>query len=295
MTNSRPSIGLALSGGAARGMAHIGVLRALVEKQIPIDYIAGTSAGSIVGAAFAAGMSIDELEKLGRELRWRHVGRVAMSRLGVQSNERLERYIRKRLPITRFEDLPLPFAAVATDLHSGTSVVMRDQGDIAFAIRASCAIPGWYVPVVDPQGRSLVDGGLVAVVPSAAARELGADLVIAVDVNADGAKFFGSRASHLIGVMLQSLMVVQKTASHQQVLNSDVVIRPRIGHVRWDRLGLAAEMIDAGYEAGLESIPEILAVIDAATKDQPRSVVERDRDWETGRPGEPEIVRVGDR
>src|SRR4026209_2604713 len=114
-----PTVGLALSGGAARGMAHVGVLRALVENDIRIDCIAGTSAGSIVGGAYAAGMSIEEIRGFGRALRWRDIGRVTMSRLGIQSNERLEQYLRTRLPITKFEDLPVPFAAVATDLTTG--------------------------------------------------------------------------------------------------------------------------------------------------------------------------------
>jgi NTE family protein len=122
------------------------VLRAFVENKIPIDYIAGTSAGSIVGGAFAAGMPIDEIEALGRGLRWRDIGRVTMSRLGVQTNDRLEQFIRERLPISRLEELPIPFAAVATDLNSGLPVILRDEGDLAFAIRASCAIPGWYLP-----------------------------------------------------------------------------------------------------------------------------------------------------
>jgi NTE family protein len=113
------TIGLALSGGAARGMAHVGVLRALSENNIRIDCVAGTSAGAMVGGAFASGMPLDEIEDLGRKLRWRDIGRVTMSRLGVQSNERLEQYLRARLPITRFEDLPIPFAAVATELKTG--------------------------------------------------------------------------------------------------------------------------------------------------------------------------------
>src|SRR5215204_3057554 len=155
-----PTIGLALSGGAARGMAHVGVLRALCENGIRVDCIAGTSAGSLVGGAFASGMALDEIEELGRALRWRDIGRVTMSRLGVQSNERLEQYLRARLPITRFEKLPIPFAAVATDLNTGAAVVMKGEGDVPFAIRASCTIPGWYVPVLDQEGRQLVDGGL---------------------------------------------------------------------------------------------------------------------------------------
>src|SRR4051812_10105192 len=130
MSSSRPKIGLALSGGAARGIAHVGVLRALTEAGIPIDYVAGTSAGSIVGGAFAAGLSIEQIEDLSLRLRWRHVGRPTLSRLGFQSNERLEAFMRARLPVTRFEDFRIPFAAIATDLRSGTPVVMRDKGDV---------------------------------------------------------------------------------------------------------------------------------------------------------------------
>lgn len=269
MPGQFPTIGLALSGGAARGNAHVGVLRALLENKISIDYVAGTSAGSLVGGALASGMPLDEIEDLGRTMRWRDIGRVTMSRLGVQSNERLEQYVRERLPITKFEDLPIPFAAVATELKTGKAVIMRDRGDVPFAIRASCTIPGWYVPVIDDEGRHLVDGGLVAVVPATVARSLGADIVIAVDVNAEGATFIGPSSS-VIGVLLQSMLVVQKTASHYQLQSSDLVIKPRVGHIRWDEMGRAEELIAAGYEAGLESVPRLRALIDEAVKSQPR-------------------------
>jgi len=259
---SNPKIGLALSGGAARGLAHVGVLRALLENGIRIDCVAGTSAGSIVAGAFAAGLSVNEIEDFGRKLRWRDIGRVTMSRLGVQSNERLEIYMRERLPVTRFEELRMPFAAVATDLKTGTGVILRDEGDVPFAIRASCTIPGWYVPVIDKQGRQLVDGGLVMVVPSSVARALGADLVIAVDVNRDGATFIGPSGS-VIGVLLQSIMVVQKTASSYQLERSDLVISPKVGHIRWDEIRRGEELIAAGYEAGLASIPKIKALLEA--------------------------------
>lgn len=266
MSFTYPKIGLALSGGAARGNAHVGVLRALAENKIRIDFIAGTSAGSIVGGALAAGMPLEEIETFGRKLRWRDIGRVTMSRLGVQSNERLEQFLRARLPKSRFEDLPIPFAAVATDLKTGGAVVMRDQGDVPFAIRASCTIPGWYVPVVDEQGRQLVDGGLVAVVPSTVARSLGADMVIAVDVNAEGATFAGPTSS-VIGVLFQSMLVFQKTASHYQLESADLVIRPKVGHIRWDEIRRADELITAGYEAGLESISQIQTLIDQFLQD----------------------------
>jgi NTE family protein len=264
VAGNRPTIGLALSGGAARGVAHVGVLRALTEHNIPIDFIAGTSSGSLVGGAMACGMPLDEIEELGRKMRWRDVGRMTVSRLGVQSNERLEQYLRDHLPIHRFEDLPIPFAAVATDLQSGAPVILRDKGNLPFAIRASCTIPGWYVPVIDEEGRQLVDGGLVAVIPASVVRSLGADIVIAVDVNAEGAKFIGSTSS-VIGVVLQSMLVVQKTASHYQLSLSDHVVKPKVGHIRWDEMGRGEELVAAGYEAGLESVPEILALIDAAS------------------------------
>jgi NTE family protein len=266
---TRPTIGLALSGGAARGLAHIGVLRALTENNIPIDYIAGTSAGSLVGGSWAAGIPLDEIEDIGTKLKWRDIGRMTMSRLGVQSNARLEDYLRSLFPIARFEDLPIPFAVVATDLHTGQPVVMRDRGDVPFAIRASCAIPGLYVPVTDDAGRQLVDGGLVAVIPSSACRSLGAEIVIAVDVNAEGATFIGP-AQSIIGVVLQSMLVVQRTASLYQTTVADMVIKPRVGHIRWDELARAKELIAAGYEAGLASIPEITQIIEASIKAQPK-------------------------
>lgn len=266
---NHPTIGLALSGGAARGMAHVGVLRALLENDIPIDFIAGTSAGSIVGGAFAAGMPVEEIAQLSRDLRWRDIGRVTVSRLGIQSNERLEHFLRARLPKTRFEEMQVPFAAVATDLKSGAAVVLKDEGDVPFAIRASCAIPGWYVPVLDNEGRQLVDGGLVAVVPSSVARSLGADLVIAVDVNAEGATFFGASNS-LIGVLLQSMLVVQRTASHYQIESADLVIRPRVGHIRWDEMGRAEELIEAGYAAAIDAVTDIRQLFQAEVNAQPR-------------------------
>ncbi|HEX8176745.1 MAG TPA: patatin-like phospholipase family protein [Pyrinomonadaceae bacterium] len=262
----RPRVGLALSGGAARGIAHVGVLKVLAEYNIPIDFVAGTSAGSVAGGALAAGMSLEEIEKLSRSLRWRDMGRMTLSRLGVQSNARLEEYLRKLLPRTRFEEMLIPFAAVATDLHSGEAVVMSGEGDVPFAIRASCTIPGWYVPVTDERGRQLVDGGLVANVPAAAARSLGADIVIAVDVNAEGAKFLGPPQS-AIGVIFQSMMLVQRTVSVLQLQDADIVVRPRIGHIRWDEMKRADELIAAGEEATRRTIARIQRLLEA--RDEP--------------------------
>jgi len=172
------------------------------------------------------------------------------------------------MPITKFEDLPIPFAAVATDLKTGEAVVMKDEGDVPFAIRASCTIPGWYVPVADKEGRQLVDGGLVAVIPSAVTRALGADIVICVDVNSAGATFISSSSS-VIGVLLQSMMVIQKGVSRQHCELSDLVITPKVGHIRWDQVRRADELMAAGYEAGLESIPRIRELMECAGDKEP--------------------------
>jgi NTE family protein len=262
----RPRLGLALSGGAARGLAHVGVLKVLAEQDIRVDCVAGTSAGALVGGALAAGMPIEDIEKVGRTLRWRDLGRMTLSRLGVQSNAFLEEYVHARFPVTRFEELSVPFAAVATDLQTGARVVMRDEGDIGFAIRASCAIPGWYVPVTDSEGRQLVDGGLVANLPVSVVRTLGAEVVVAVDVNSEGAKFMGPPTS-VIGVLLQSMLVVQRVSVEHQRQLADVCISPAVGHLRWDELTRAAEFIDAGVEAARAAIPAIKELLEPQTEE----------------------------
>ncbi len=232
------------------------MLRVLLKQGVPVDCVAGTSAGSIVGALLAAGVDVARIEEISRNLRWRDVGRMTLSRLGVQSNAPLEDWLREHLPVTRFEDLPIPFAAVATDLHAGTPVVLSGTGDVPFAVRASCALPGWYVPVTDERGRQLVDGGLVANVPTAALRTLGADIIIAVDVNAAGATFLGPPRT-AIGVLLQSLMVVNRTVSSLQWQHADVVIQPKIGHIRWDEIQRKDELRAAGEEAAHACLTDI--------------------------------------
>lgn len=265
----RPRLGLALSGGAARGLAHVGVLKVFEEHGVRVDCVAGTSAGALVGGALASGMPFGEVERIGRSLRWRDLGRMTVSRLGVQSNAVLEEYVRARFPVSRFEELPVPFAAVATDLRTGAAVVMRDEGDVGFAVRASCAVPGWYVPVTDERGRQLVDGGLVANLPVSVVRALGAEVVVAVDVNSEGAKFLGPPAS-VIGVLLQSMLVVQRTAVEHQRQLADVVISPAVGHLRWDELGRAAEFIEAGAEAARAAMPSVKELLEPRPEESPR-------------------------
>jgi NTE family protein len=258
--SDRPRIGLALSGGAGRGIAHIGVLRALEENEIPIDAIAGASAGALVGGCYAAGLSIAQLEEMARTFRWRHMGRMAYSRLGLQSNKRMEKFLRARLPVTRFEDLKIPFAAMVTDLRDGALIVMRDTGDVPFAIRASNCLPVLYAPIEDSEGRWLVDGGLVANLPVNETRRLGADIVIAVDVGGDGARFM-NRPRTALGVLTQVFVAVERVVSNQEKDLADLVIIPKVGHIRWDETRRAGEFVAAGYEAGLNSIDRIREIM----------------------------------
>ncbi len=178
-------IGLALGGGAARGCAHLGVIEALCEAGFRPDVVAGTSMGAVVGAFYAAGQ-IEELHRTIRDMDWRQVLRffgVTFPRSGLVDGKRIGDYVRERIGDRRIEELPVPFAAVAVDLADGAEVVMT-EGDLVSAIRASISVPGIFTPV-QRDGRLLGDGGLVDPVPVKAARDLGADVVVAVDLNHD--------------------------------------------------------------------------------------------------------------
>jgi NTE family protein len=249
----RPLVGLALGGGMARGCAHIGVLRELEKHDIPIDLIAGTSVGSLIGGAYAAGLSPDQIEKMALTISWNDLGRVTISKLGFYNSERTEDYVRKHFPVTEFEKARLPFGAVATDIQTGKMVIFT-EGSLPLAIRASCAMPIFYTPVV-VNGRMMVDGGLVGHIPASVARLMGADLVIAIDVNSQHLPI--PPPTHLLSVMSQALSVMGRTAVQYLYADADIVIRPQIEQVRPDDLSKAAEMITAGEEAARRVIEKI--------------------------------------
>jgi len=257
-----PKVGIALSGGGARGFAHIGVLKALAENNIPIDLVSGVSAGAFVGGAFAAGMSVEEIVEIGRRISWFGVAGFSYSPRGLLSNAAMGAFIEKNFPITKFEDLKLPFAAVACDLETGEAVVLKDKGDLAFAIRASCAIPGVFVPLVDEGGRRLIDGGAATPMPTKAVRKLGADIVIAVDVLTCGQTFWGT-PSTLVGTFFQSAMLLIRTASRNQHYRADIVIEPQVAHIRPDEIAKRDEMIELGEKAALGKIDEIKSLLQA--------------------------------
>ena len=252
-------IGLALSGGGARGFAHIGAVKALIENEIPIDLIAGTSAGSFVGGALAAGLSIDEIIEVGRKISWFGVAGFSYSPRGLLSNAPMGKFINDNFPVLQFEELRIPFAAVACDLETGEEVVLKDEGDLAEAIRASCAIPGVFIPV-DSKGRTLIDGGVVSPMPTHAVREMGADVVIAVDLLTCGSTYWG-RPSTLLGMFFQSAMMMLRTASRNQHYRADIVIEPEIAHIRPDEIAKRDELMELGEKAVLDKIDEIKTLI----------------------------------
>jgi len=254
----RPVVGLALGGGMARGCAHVGVLRELEKHQIPIDLIAGVSVGSLIGGAYAAGLAPDQIEQLALTISWNDLGRVTISKLGFYDSKRTEEYVRKHFPVTEFEKTRLPFGAVATDIQTGKMVIFT-EGSLPLAIRASCAMPIFYTPVM-VNGRMMVDGGLVGHIPASVARLMGADIVIAVDVNSQHLPI--PQPTHLFTVMAQALSVMGRTAVQYLYADADVVIRPQIEQVRPDDLSKAAEMIAAGEEAARRVVHKIRQLIE---------------------------------
>ncbi len=255
----RKKIGLALSGGAARGFAHLGVLKVLEENNIPIDFIAGTSAGSFAGGAFAGGLKAAEIIEMSRKIGWFKMAGFSYSAKGFLTNAPMGNFIKQNFPFRKFEDLPIPFAAVACDLETGKEVIL-DSGDLPFAIRASCAIPGVFMPLEDGDGKKLIDGGVVAPIPTKAVRKMGAEIIIAVDVLACGATYWGT-PSTLLGVFFQSALMLLRAASKAQHYRADVVIIPQIAHLRPDEIAKIDEFIEAGEKAALEKIDEIKALM----------------------------------
>ncbi len=256
----RKKVGLALSGGAARGFAHLGVLKAFKENDIPIDFIAGTSAGSFAGGAYASGMSIESIVEIGKKISWYKVSELSFSARGLISNAPIAELVKNTFPFNKFEDLMIPFAAVATDLETGKEVVFKGTGDLGFAICASCAIPGIFAPLKDEDGKLYIDGGVVAPVPTQAVRDMGADVVIAVDVISCGATYWG-KPSTLVGIIFQSAMMLLRTASVHQHYNADMVIIPEIAHLRPDDIGKMREYIELGEKAARAQIDEIKELI----------------------------------
>jgi NTE family protein len=254
----RPGIGLALGGGFARGFAHLGVLQVLEQNRIPIACIAGTSVGSILGAAYASGAPLARIIATCRTLKFRDIGSWRVSRLGLASNHRLGDLMERVFDARHFEDLRIPMAVVATDLNSGEAVVLT-HGNLIDAIRASCAFPGLFEPVTIGT-RCLADGGLVAPVPTLAVRNLGAGFVLGVSVGIqDGDR--GS-PSNIFQVVTRAVSAAQKHQLEVWERHADLVLRPDVQSFAWDAFDRAEEAIEAGAAVTRRALPRIQKYLD---------------------------------
>lgn len=244
---------LALSGGAARGIAHAGVLKVLEEENLRPDLIVGTSAGSLAGVFLAAGVSAARTIMWAETLRWSSLARPVISKLGLLTNDRLGDLLDRALPVRTFEELSIPFACMATDLETSEPVILR-SGELRTAIRASCAIPGLFTPV-EIDGRLLIDGGVTANIPVTAARQLGGDLVVAVNVN--GPYHRTEPPRHMLSIIVQSFFMLSRASEEAAGAAADILIAPDVGTIGYEQLHRAPELIAAGEEAMRAALPTL--------------------------------------
>jgi NTE family protein len=256
----RPRVGLALAGGFARGIAHIGVLRVLREAEIPIDVVAGTSVGAIIGTAYCSGAPLEVMERVAHETKFTDFGRWTPSWLGLATNNRLEQFLDRITPVKRFEELQKPLAIATTDIHLGLPVYYHG-GPIGPALRGSCAYPGLFVPV-KYEGHTLVDGFLTALVPIEGVLLLGAELIIAVYLEAASVQ----EPRTFTEVLSRSFNIIQKHADLEWRKEADIIIEPDVTPFLWDDFSRAGELIRAGEEAALKALPAIRAALESKTQ-----------------------------
>jgi NTE family protein len=246
-------IGLALGGGFARGVAHIGVLKVLEEENIPIRYIAGTSVGALIGAAYCSGLSPAELEQVAARVRFKHIARWTLSRYGFASNIRMIGFLNSILKVKTFEELRIPLAVTATDFSTGEGAVFH-SGPLVDPVRASCSYPGMFQPV-KIRGRLLIDGMLSYAVPTQPLRQMGAERVLAVHLKGRWTNGDGPR--HLFDVIGQCFAIAQEMNSSQWKQAADLVIEPDVNGYKYDAFEYSAELIRAGEIVARAALPEI--------------------------------------
>jgi len=248
-----PAIGLALGGGFARGIAHVGVLKVLEEEGIPVRMVAGTSVGALIGAAYCSGLTLAELEALCHKVRFTTFARWTLSRYGFASNDRMIAFLTRTLKVRTFEELRIPLAVTATDFNTGAGAVFH-SGPIIDPVRASCAYPGMFLPV-QIGGRWLVDGMLSHPVPSSPLRELGAERVLAVHLRGQWSKTTAPR--HLFDVIGQSFAIAQDMLGPVWRGAADLVIEPDVAGFDYDDFKRAGELIRVGELAMRQALPQV--------------------------------------
>lgn len=248
-----PSVGVALGGGFARGIAHIGVLKVLEEEGIAVKCIAGTSVGALIGAAYCSGLSIDELIEVAYKVRFTSFARWTLSRFGFATNDRMVAFLTRMLKVKTFEELRIPLGVTATEFSTGEGEVFQ-AGSLIGPVRASCAYPGMFLPV-DVNGRWFVDGMLSYPVPTIPVREMGAQRVLAVHLK--GQWCSQSAPRHLFDVIGQSFAIAQDRMSDRWRKGADLVIEPDVAGFAYDDFKRAGELLKVGEVAMRRALPQV--------------------------------------
>ncbi|MGE5484464.1 MAG: patatin-like phospholipase family protein [Ignavibacteriales bacterium] len=246
-------IGIALGGGVVRGIAHVGVLQAIEELGIEIECIAGTSSGAIVGAMYAAGIPLQEIVQIAAHAKWRDLAEISVRRDGLIGTRKLAAYLDSVIGGKTFDDLRIRFKAVATDICTGQEVVIS-SGPVCDAVRASCAIPGIFVPV-RLGGRMLVDGGLCNNVPASVAREMGASYVVAVDLNALAMGTPPPR--NVFQIILHAHDIMQRANVEKEAKQADLLIQPDLSGLSLIDFNSAREFMDKGAAAARAALQSL--------------------------------------
>ena len=255
-----PKIGLALGGGAARGFAHVGVIQVLEENGIKPNLVTGTSAGSLVAAIYASGKNGAQLQRVAETMEEAAIAdwTLPIFSRGMLRGDALARYVNAQVSSKLIEDLPMPLGIVATDLNTGNDVLFQ-RGDTGTAVRASSAVPAVFQPV-KIAGREYVDGGLVSPVPVGAARRMGADFVIAVDISSPPE---GSLTGGTLDILMQTFSIMGKSINRYELRDAEVVVRPALQGIGSSDFSARKRSIEAGRQAMLKMIPELKAALAA--------------------------------
>ena len=269
-----PKVGLALGSSAARGFAHIGVLKALKEASIPVDMVAGTSMGAMIGACFAKEGEISAVEEIAINTGWRELARLLDPKLGslrkgLIRGQRIEEFLYSLIGDAKFRDLKIPFAAIATDVNTGEEVVIR-EGSVIEAVRASISIPGVFVPV-RLEGKCLVDGGLTNPVPADIVRDMGAKFIIAVNVLVEPQKSKRTvsppkgdemaEVPNIFNTLIQSIYIMEHEIIKSRMPKADIIISPDVSRIEAFEFYKGEEAIMAGYKAARNALPRLRRLV----------------------------------
>lgn len=254
--DEKPVVGLALGSGAARGLAHIGVLKALEELNVEVDIISGSSAGALIGGLYCTGISPNMIKNLAIQIDKKMWADFTVPRRGIIKGDRIQEILKLITGNRNIEDLDKDLLIVSTDLKTGEEVIFTD-GPLHTAIRASISVPGVFEPV-EYKGRTLVDGGVVDRVPTSILKEKGADIVIAIDV---GFSKYQSKVIHMFDIVLQSIDIMAKQIMETDLKLADLTIRLPLEHIESSNFELVEECANIGYETTMKNRDKILRLL----------------------------------